>query len=75
MLGKTGTSSSCEHLRGRALYIKNDGTGPPVVYIEHVGAAVVATLTNQTIYLNCPACFNRLRSTQLLKPIDPLPRG
>jgi hypothetical protein len=56
---------NCMH-RGRAeaaWILNNPGEGPPVVWIASPEGNVIATLTNQTIYLNCPECFRKSRST------------
>lgn len=65
--GMTIKTECCQHRAGRALWIKNDGNGPPVLFWESFEApqasAVVLTLTNQTIYANCPTCFSTKRAT------------
>jgi len=53
----------CPHRQGRAMWIRNDQQGPPVLFWEEIGGqgGVLLTLTNQTIYVNCGACFSAKR--------------
>lgn len=64
--GDCGISEACEHRRGTsAFWIRNDGVGAPVVFLSTTGGLggdLLLTLTNQKLYLRCPACFERLRS-------------
>lgn len=46
----------CEHRRGVALWVRNDGQTAPSVFVDLKGPTVLI-LTNQTIYLRCAACF------------------
>lgn len=50
----------CEHRRGVALWVKNDGQAAPSVFIDVKGPTVMI-LTNQTIYLKCAECFKEAR--------------
>lgn len=60
-MGKTGTIC-CEHLAGYADWVRNDGMGAPVLLVElYRQGPVVLTLTNSTIYLKCPCCFEASR--------------
>lgn len=44
------------------LWIRNNQEeGPPVVFLNTQGGPLVVTLTNQTFYVNCPACFQAKR--------------
>jgi len=45
-------------------WIKNDGTGPPVLLVLKTDD-VVLTLTNQRIVVNCPTCFEKIRAEGL----------
>jgi len=64
--GNSESSEACEHRMGSsAFWIRNDGVGAPVVFLSTnrgPGGEILLTLTNQKIYLRCPACFERLRS-------------
>jgi hypothetical protein len=62
---------NCHHLpEAQAVWIRNDPKeGPPVVLIAVPGFSVVATLTNQRIYLKCPECFRRLQEL-VGKPLE-----
>lgn len=69
-MGITGTERTicCPHRAGRAVWIRNDGMGPPVVLWEAYGdGPVILTLTNQTIKAQCAECFERVRD--LLIPL------
>jgi len=59
----------CAHrMQSDARWIRNNPQeGPPVVLISSPEVTLVVTLTNQTIYLKCPACFDRLRSLVLTR--------
>lgn len=53
---------NCEHRREAwAYWLRNDGMGPPVLYLETGGKPVVVTMTNQVIYVKCPICFSTSR--------------
>ena len=58
----------CIHLEHvDILWIRNNPQeGPPVVFINHPGGPLVVTLTNQTFYVKCPACYRELGN--LLQP-------
>lgn len=45
-------------------WIKNDGTGPPVLVVKRTDD-VVLTLMNQRIVVNCPSCFEKIRKAAL----------
>lgn len=38
-------------------WVNNDGMTAPVLKVSGTGMETVLTLTNETIYVNCPACF------------------
>jgi hypothetical protein len=53
---------ACPHRwRTIAGYLNNDNKLPPVIYCEASGP-VILTLTNQVIYVKCPACNAKLQS-------------
>lgn len=52
----------CRHmLPARAYYVRNDGQGPPVVFVSGHSDPCVITLTNQLIKIQCPQCFAQIR--------------
>lgn len=53
---------SCIHRMGVTMgYIVNNGQVPPVVFFNASGPCVV-TLTNQVLFVRCPACFDKIRT-------------
>lgn len=60
------TVTACKHRAGYADWIRNDGTGAPVLMLETFSMGpVLLTLTNQTIFMNCPGCFEATRRDAL----------
>lgn len=63
-IGDWTDTKCCKHVNGVAFWVKNDGEGPPVVmWTSYGGYQVVLTLTNQTIYARCLACYNIIRAS------------
>jgi hypothetical protein len=56
-------SVTCEHRRrASGQYVRNNPSeGPPVILIESPEGHVIVTLTNQTIYLKCSKCHQKLK--------------
>ena len=56
---RPGITRSCEHRKAvDILWIVNNGVDPPAVLIcGESEKPFVVTLTNQTFYVKCPACF------------------
>jgi hypothetical protein len=62
---------SCEHrMQAKIGYVKNDRTGPPVLYVEHVPEASIVSLTNQVIRVSCPKCFELIRQSAKYSPVQ-----
>lgn len=55
--------SCVHHERAKVGYVNNDGMSPPVIYVEAIDGPAVISLTNQTIRISCPTCFEKIRST------------
>jgi len=52
----------CKHRAGYAEWIRNDGQGAPVLLVElFIFGPTLLTLTNPTIYVKCPCCFEANR--------------
>jgi hypothetical protein len=71
-MGITGAKNevrTCDHRIGvHVEYVKNDGEGAPILYLEGFGHwPSLITLTNQVIRVSCPVCFN-----QLTRPVPKL---
>jgi hypothetical protein len=67
-MGKTGitVTDTCPHRIGAFVsYIRNDGVSAPILWIEEIDRPSVITLTNQVVRVNCPACFERIRSSAI----------
>lgn len=63
-MGKTVISKTCEHRIGATVaYISNDGTGPPVLWVENLKGPSAISLTNQTVRISCGLCFNQIRES------------
>lgn len=59
IIGKTRLET-CPHVQMKdALWVKNDQEGAPVLFVAGLGQniGIYLTLTNQTIYAKCGACF------------------
>jgi len=62
------TVTACKHRAGFADWIQNDGKGAPVLLLETFSMGpVLLTLTNQTIFMNCPSCFDTNRRDALTR--------
>lgn len=74
IVGMTSITECCPHRAGRAVWIKNDGTGPPVLWWETFddpAGPVTLTMTKQTIYVNCPQCFSAIRAAGSKETLAP----
>lgn len=67
-MGKTVTTC-CPHLfGGYAEWVVNDGIVAPVLLLDAFSKGPFClTLTNGTIYFNCPACFEANRRAAVSK--------
>jgi len=63
-MGITGKARThcCPH-RGVAYveFINNDGSSPPVIYVDGIHGPSVISLTNQVIRVSCINCFDEIR--------------
>lgn len=67
-MGITVRMESCDHVAGYADWVRNDGHGPPVILLEFFRSGPhLVTMTNQVIYVKCPACFEATRQAALSK--------
>lgn len=61
-MNSVNSVDTCEHLFGaRAQWVKNDGTGPPVLYVYGDDGEKILVLSNKTIVILCPSCFQQRR--------------
>jgi hypothetical protein len=59
--GITARVLTCLHRVGAfAFYVENDPTRPPVICLSGIRDYTMVTLTNQTIYADCPACHDEV---------------
>lgn len=61
---------TCPHRMGvEFMYVNNDGVSPPVIAVSGAERLTVISLTNQTIRVSCPLCFDEIRrAVSILTP-------
>ena len=60
------STKTCPHRVGsKALWVKNDAEGAPILYFTGREGPVVMSLTNQVIRVSCPECFRALQGILL----------
>jgi hypothetical protein len=52
---------TCPHRReAEVLWVRNDGQSAPILFITGVKEPITLSLTNQTITVTCPQCFQSM---------------
>ena len=65
------TVRTCPHRQGADFfYVANQPGEAPVILVSGLIGPTIISLTNQTVRMSCPVCFDEIRkaATQILSP-------